>query len=150
MSVYKRGAFWRAEIKSNRIGEMPYRCTRTFDTKTEAQTFKTNQLKALKEARQSGRNLPDALTVSEALEKWWLETEKSQAPSYRTTNMYRKEAWKRVYFAKLPVGELTVQHLEGWVNDEREGEKSESTIRNCLYVMRALYPTSAAPHSIGP
>ena len=139
MPVYKRGAVWRAEIKTNRIGEKPFRIARTFDTKTEAKTFEKAQRDALAEARRVGRAMPDTISVGEALEKWWLETEKAQAPSYRTTNQYRKDAWKKVYFAKLPVRELTVQHLEGWVSDERDREKSESTIRNCLYVLRALY-----------
>lgn len=139
MSVYKRGASWRAEIKSDRIGEMPYRCTRTFDTKIEAKAFEKSQYLELAEARRLGRTMPETLSVKDALEKWWLETEKSQAPSYRITNQYRKEAWKKVYFAEIPIRDLTVQHLEGWVRDEREKEKSESTIRNCLYVLRSLY-----------
>ncbi len=139
MSVYKRGAVWRAEIKSSRIGEKPYRIVRTFDTKSEAKAFEKSQLLELAEARRLGRSMPDALTLSEALEKWWDETEKSQAVSYRATNVYRKDAWKTVYFAKVPVIDLTVQHLEGWVRDERARGISESTIRNCLFVLRALY-----------
>ncbi len=139
MSIYKRGAVWRAEVKTNRIGEKPFRIVRTFDTKKQAEAFEKAQRQALAEARRVGRAMPDTISVSEALEKWWLETEKSQAPSYRTTNRYRKDAWKKVYFAKIPVRELTVQHLEGWISDEREKKKSESTIRNCLYVLRSLF-----------
>lgn len=139
MSVFKRGAVWRAEIKSERIGELPYRVVRTFDKKKQAQAFEKATRKALAEARRLGRKMPDALTVSEALEKWWDETEKSQAVSYRATNVYRKDAWKAVYFAKIPMTELTIQHLDGWVRDERARGISESTIRNCLFVLRALY-----------
>ena len=39
MSVYKRGESWRAVVKSDRIGEKPYRIARTFDTKTQAPAF---------------------------------------------------------------------------------------------------------------
>ncbi len=139
MSIYKRGAVWRAEIKSSRIGEKPFRIVRTFDTKKQAEAFETAQRKALAEARRVGRAMPDTISVGEALEKWWLETETSQAKSYRSTNVYRKEAWRSTYFGKIPMTDLTVQHLEGWVRDERARGISESTIRNCLFVLRALF-----------
>lgn len=139
MSVYKRGAVWRVEVRSDRRGEMSYRITRTFDTKSEAQKFEKDKLRELAEARRLGRMMPEALTLSEALDKWWAVTEATQAQSYRSTNLYRKQAWQKVYFATLPISELSVHHLEGWVSDERERGVSESTIRNCLFVLRALY-----------
>ena len=139
MSIYKRGAVWRAEIKSSRIGEKPFRIVRTFDTKSEARAFEKSQLLALAEARRLGRSMPDALTVDEALEKWWGETEHSLSASYRATNYYRKQAWRCAYFANLPVAELTIQHLEGWVHDERARGMSESTIRNCIFVLRSFF-----------
>lgn len=139
MSVYKRGAVWRAEVRSDRSGEKSYRITRTFDTKTEALAFQKDQRRELAEARRLGRKMPEALTLSEALDQWWAVSAKTQAKSYRSTNLYRMQAWQKVYFAKLPMAELSVQHLEGWVNDERDRDISESTIRNCLYVLRALF-----------
>ena len=142
MSVYKRGATWRAEIKSNRIGEKPYRVSRTFDTKTEALAFERSQRRAIEEARRIGSSMPDTLTLGEGLDRWWDETEGSQSKSYRQTNAYRKEAWKSTYLGKLPMTDLSVKHLNGWIRDERVRGMSESTLRNDLFVLRALFKHS--------
>ncbi len=139
MSVYKRGAVWRAEIRSNRAGEKPFRMVRTFDTKSEATAFERSQRIALSDARRIGRTMPESITVAEALDKWWNEASKSLSESYRSTNYYRKRAWQNTYFSDLPVAELTIQHLEGWVQDERERGMSESTLRNCIFVLRSLF-----------
>lgn len=99
---------------------------RTFDTKSEATAFERSQRIALSDARRIGQTMPESITVAEALDKWWNEASKSLSESYRSTNYYRKRAWQNTYFSDLPVAELTIQHLEGWVQDERERGMSES------------------------
>ncbi|TAL86681.1 MAG: hypothetical protein EPN62_06795 [Candidimonas sp.] len=139
MSVYKRGAVWRAEIKSDKSGEKKVRITRTFDTKAEALAFERQQLALIATARKAGRTIADGVTVGEALELWWGEAQSKMTESYRSTNKYRVGQWCRSHLADCKLSDLTLAHLQGWVEGERDRDVCESTIRNCLYIVRNVF-----------
>ncbi len=139
MSIFKRGSTWRVDLKFHRAGEIANRITRTFDTKTEALAFERKTQHAVTDARKAGRRLPEAKRVDQVLDDWWSEAEGSMSSNYRLTNRYRKETWKKQPLAKRLIADLTIVHLEDWVQEQRDQDLTESTIRNNLFVLSSMF-----------
>lgn len=139
MTIYQTpSGTWRADIRARRVGERGLRYTKTFDTKHEALSYEKDIQGKVKEARKSGLDLPDTLTLKEALRLWWEDCGQSFAVSNRDKMKGRMKKWQDSTLGDLPIKDLSRKHVRGWI-DERKLKVKECTVKKDLSVLTDLY-----------
>jgi len=130
---------WAIDFRRSRAGEKPFRCARTFDTKSEAESYLSRLVEQVEEAAKLGLNMPTDLTLSEALDEWWAEAENTVAPSNMNATRNRKLMWQRSNLAGLPVRDITRANIKSWIAGREAQGRAGSTIRNDLQIVESLY-----------
>lgn len=130
---------WAIDFRRNRAGEKPFRCARTFGTKSEAEAYLTRLVEQVEEAARLGLNMPSDTTLATALEEWWQETEAKVSPSNLNATRNRKLMWQRSSLAALPVRDVTRAHIKSWIAGREAQGRAGSTIRNDLQIIESMY-----------
>lgn len=147
----------KAEVRQKIKGQKPVRITRTFDTMREAKAWATAAEEQIKHAHKIGRILPTNITLGEALRIWWDDMQEyvdddsrrgeDHRPRWRERMKKIKSPhkfWSNHPYADLPFRDIGQLHLEQFIDDHREDDYTESTIRNKLYLLSGLWDHAAA------
>jgi len=153
---------WRAEVRSVRLGHKPVRQVRTFDTKREAQAWADAVDESLKQLRKSGRIMPTAITLAQAIRLWREETRqhlercmqaRPDEPKYQSLyqrfvkDKSRAKLWSDGPFGNVALRDIGQLEVEAFIDDRREEDKADSTIANDLNLLSRLFKHAAATTS---
>nr|WP_236844373.1 tyrosine-type recombinase/integrase [Bordetella sp. 02P26C-1] len=142
----------KAEIRQQRKGQKPLRITRTFDTMKEAKEWAATTEDQLKLVKLNGRMLPTNITLGEALKLWWTAMEEyandddsSRSIDARAVLKRRlkkdktlKTFWLGHRLADMLLRDVTQLTLEQFIDEQREQDYAEQTIRTKLYHLHGL------------
>ncbi len=150
---------WKAIARCFADGKYYFHKTRTFDTKREALAWAEEAEERAKQARRDGRIQPTQITLCEAIEVYeedieqYINTASSEtrksaeftAFTKRTEkNKTRRRAWKESFLAERVFASIEQTDIEQFIDNRRDDERSESTIRNDLAALDHLYDHAAA------
>lgn len=141
---------WKAEIRIKQSTRI-HRITRTFDTKRQAQAWATESEASIRMAASTGRNLPTNISLGEALNLWFEDIERYIADDSQRgaphrpriakrlkKDQSRKRIWLRHPYSKLPLRDIGAVQLEAYIDERRDEDVAEQTVRNDLYLLSSL------------
>jgi integrase len=147
----------KAELRQKRKGQKPIRITRTFDTLKEAKSWAAAAQAEIKQVRENGSILPTGITLGEALRIWWSDMQAYVDDDSRRGEDFRPRLAKRMHkiksphkfwlnheLASKPFRDIGMADLTRFIDEQREDDYSESTIKNKLYILSALWDHAAA------
>ena len=147
----------KAEVRQKIKGHKPLRITRTFDTMREAKAWAALAEAEIAQVRENGSILPTGITLGEALRLWWSDMQAYVDDDSRRGEDFRPRLAKRMGKIKSPhkfwlnheladkaFRDITQADLTRFIDDQREDDYSESTIKNKLYILSSLWDHAAA------
>ncbi|MFT0850469.1 tyrosine-type recombinase/integrase [Achromobacter sp. F4_2707] len=150
---------WKGEARLTRGGVVVFRDTRTFDTKQEALTWAKETEARARGVFTTGKAMPTRMTLREAVEAWEEDVKtyiKSASEATQKNTRFQaftksvekgkthRKLWKASALADKPLSTISQADIEHFIDDRRDDERSDSTIRNNLHCLNQLYQHAAA------
>lgn len=129
---------------------------RTFHSIHEAHAYADTLTEQLARIGRDGLKLPTSIDLHDAIDQWLSElrayaadarkpeAEREQVKKYLYKSKSRAKLWQAHTLANKPLRDITRADLCDFIDDRREEDRADQTIRADLYLLNALYQHARA------